>query len=132
MKTCGLDVHKDIIFCAIYDGKVSVVKQFSPIIVQCAWSAVRVKDCKFQQCFQRLCVRKSAKKAIIAIARKILVTVYSMLLNHEEYSPNKAGDGITAEQLQRKIQYHISQTERLRRRMGTVSQLTSPTSNNTR
>ena len=29
MKTCGLDVHKDIIFCAIYDGKVSVVKQFS-------------------------------------------------------------------------------------------------------
>ena len=103
-----------------------------PILVQCAWSAVRVNDSKFQQCFQRLCVRKSAKKAIIAIARKILVTVYSMLLNHEEYSPNKAGDGITAEQLQRKIQYHISQTERLRRRMGTVSQLTSPTSNNTR
>ena len=29
MKTCGLDVHKDIIFCAIYDGKDSVVKQFS-------------------------------------------------------------------------------------------------------
>ena len=103
-----------------------------PILVQCAWSAVRVKDSKFQQCFQRLCVRKSAKKAIIAIARKILITVYSMLLNHEEYSPNKAGDGITAEQLQRKIQYHISQTERLRRRMGTVSHLTSPTSNNTR
>ena len=23
MKTCGLDVHKDIIFCAIYDVKVS-------------------------------------------------------------------------------------------------------------
>ena len=21
MKTCGLDVHKDTIFCAIYDGK---------------------------------------------------------------------------------------------------------------
>ena len=103
-----------------------------PILVQCAWSAVRVKDGKFQQCFQRLCVRKSAKKAIIAIARKILVTAYAMLLKHEEYNPQKAGDGITAEQLQRKIQYHISQTERLRRRMGTVSQLTSPTSNNTR
>ena len=29
MKTCGLDVHKNIIFCAIYDGEVSVVKQFS-------------------------------------------------------------------------------------------------------
>ena len=29
MKTCGLDVHKDMIFCAIYNGKDSVVKQFS-------------------------------------------------------------------------------------------------------
>lgn len=102
-----------------------------PMLVQCAWSAVRVKDSKFQKCFQRLCLRKSAKKAIIAVARKILVTAYSMLLNHEEYCPGKAGDGITPEQLHRKIQYHISQTERLRRRMGAVALLTSPTSNNT-
>ena len=30
MKTSGLDVHKDSIFCAIYDGKsYSVVKEFS-------------------------------------------------------------------------------------------------------
>ena len=30
MKTSGLDVHKDTIFCAIYDGKsYSVVKEFS-------------------------------------------------------------------------------------------------------
>ena len=29
MKTCGLDVHKDTIFCAIYDGKDSVVEKFS-------------------------------------------------------------------------------------------------------
>ena len=30
MKTCGLDVHKDSIFCAIYDGKnYSEVKEFS-------------------------------------------------------------------------------------------------------
>ena len=28
MKTCGLDVHKDMIFCAIYDGKDSVVKKY--------------------------------------------------------------------------------------------------------
>ncbi|MDR2086692.1 MAG: hypothetical protein LBP72_05900 [Dysgonamonadaceae bacterium] len=30
MKTSGLDVHKDSIFCAIYDGKsYSVVKEFT-------------------------------------------------------------------------------------------------------
>ena len=29
MKTCGLDVHKDMIFCAIYDGKKSVVRKFA-------------------------------------------------------------------------------------------------------
>ena len=28
MKTCGLDVHKDMIFCAIHDGKDSVVKRY--------------------------------------------------------------------------------------------------------
>ncbi|MDR2145060.1 MAG: hypothetical protein LBE91_01190 [Tannerella sp.] len=30
MKTSGLDVHKDTVFCAIYDGEsYSVVKEFS-------------------------------------------------------------------------------------------------------
>lgn len=29
MKTCGLDVHKDMIFCAIYDGKDAVVEKFN-------------------------------------------------------------------------------------------------------
>ena len=28
MKTCGLDVHKDMIFCAIYDGKDPEVKKY--------------------------------------------------------------------------------------------------------
>ena len=29
MVTCGLDVHKDKIFCAIYDGKDAVVEEFN-------------------------------------------------------------------------------------------------------
>lgn len=29
MKTCGLDVFKDTIFCAIYDGKDAVAEKFS-------------------------------------------------------------------------------------------------------
>jgi len=34
MKTSGLDVHKDSIFCAIYDGKsYSAVKEFSTTTV---------------------------------------------------------------------------------------------------
>jgi hypothetical protein len=34
MKTSGLDVHKDTIFCAVYDGKsYSVVKEFSTTTV---------------------------------------------------------------------------------------------------
>jgi hypothetical protein len=34
MKTSGLDVHKDSIFCAIYDGKsYSPVKEFSTTTV---------------------------------------------------------------------------------------------------
>jgi hypothetical protein len=29
MITCGLDVHKDTIFCAIHDGENSVVEKFN-------------------------------------------------------------------------------------------------------
>jgi hypothetical protein len=34
MKTCGLDVHKDMIFCAIYDGKDPEVKKYDTFPVQ--------------------------------------------------------------------------------------------------
>jgi len=72
-----------------------------PMLVQCAWGAQRTNGSKFQRDFLRLSARKSSKKAAVAIARKLLVTIYAVLKSRKEYSAEVAGDGITAEQAAR-------------------------------
>ena len=212
MRTCGLDVHKDTIFCAIYDGKDAVVRKFDtftpsiremcgyissqgvdtagmestgmyidPIrtvlrengmkavvanpylvrqmpgrksdskdavwiaklqhkrmlpssfvpdtvlqelrtytrayakFVQCAWGAVRTKGSKFQQQFGRLAARKSPKKAIVAVARKLLVTIYAMLLRHEGYRLDVADKAMDDKAIMRRLNYHMAQCLKLQR-----------------
>jgi transposase len=48
-------------------------------MVQSAWGATRTKDCHWRQVFLRLRSRLGPKKAIVAIARKMLVALYHML-----------------------------------------------------
>jgi transposase len=50
-----------------------------PVLVQCAWAALRKKNSYFQAQFLRLQARRGAKKAAIAVAASILTTVYHML-----------------------------------------------------
>lgn len=83
-----------------------------PMLVQCAWGAVHTGESAFQAFFRRLSSRKSAKKAIIAVARKLLTAVYAILLHHEEYSPKKTSS-VSPEQLHRMVQYHARQYQRL-------------------
>ena len=47
-------------------------KYLRRIMVQCAWAAARTKGSFYKSKFEQLCVRKSRKKALIAIARKLL------------------------------------------------------------
>ncbi len=54
-------------------------------LVQAAHAAVRVKDSYFAQVYRRLVARRGAKKAIMAVAHRILIAVYYMLLRHEPY-----------------------------------------------
>jgi transposase len=54
-------------------------------LVQAAHAAVKVKDSHFARVYRRLVVRRGVKKAIMAVAHRILTTVYYMLLNHEPY-----------------------------------------------
>ena len=54
-------------------------------LVQAAHAAVRVKDSYFAQVYRRLVARRGAKKAIMAIAHRILIAVYYILLRHEPY-----------------------------------------------
>ena len=90
-------------------------RHLKPMLVQCAWGAARTKGSKFQETFGRLVVRKGEKKAIVAVARKLLVTVYTLLNNKEEYCPEKAGKRPSGDQLAKQLSYHVRQCERLGR-----------------
>ena len=54
-------------------------------LVQAAHSAVMVKDTYFAKVYRRLAMRRGAKKAILAVAHRLLVAVYHMLRKHEPY-----------------------------------------------
>ena len=54
-------------------------------LVQAAHAAVRVKDSYFAMVYRRLVGRRGVKKAIIAVAHRLLTAVYYMLRNHEPY-----------------------------------------------
>jgi transposase len=54
-------------------------------LVLAAHAAVVVKDSYFAKVYRRLVPRRGAKRAIVAVAHRLLVAVYSMLLKHEPY-----------------------------------------------
>lgn len=60
-----------------------------PLLVQCALAAIKsTKKCPyFRYKYQTLKKRRGHKKAIIAIARKMLVAIYYMIRDHADFSP---------------------------------------------
>jgi transposase len=85
---------------------------FRAILVQSAWAAVRTKGSYFKEKFNRLAMRKSKKKALIAIARKIGVLIWNVLYFEEPYNPQRLiiyDPG----KLQAKISYHQKEWDRL-------------------
>lgn len=60
-----------------------------PLLVQCALAAVKSKkDPYYAIKYQRLAKRRGKKKAIIAIARMMLTSIYHMIQNNEEFHPD--------------------------------------------
>ncbi len=55
------------------------------ILNQVAWAAVRSKGSYFQACFQRWIPRLGAKKAVWAVAHKILRLIWKLLHHQTEY-----------------------------------------------
>jgi transposase len=54
-------------------------------LVQVAWAAVKVKKSYLSSFYYRLAGRRGAKRAIIAVAHRILIAAYHMLKNNEPY-----------------------------------------------
>ena len=59
------------------------------MICECAWAAVRVRDSYLSKFYWKVKQRRGAKKAIVALARKILVIAYNLLKNNDVYKEEK-------------------------------------------
>jgi hypothetical protein len=59
------------------------------MLVECAWSTVKMKDTPLSNFYKKIKVKKCSKKAVIAVARKILVIIYHLLKNRTEYDVKK-------------------------------------------
>lgn len=59
-----------------------------PLLVQCALSAIKSTDPYFRNKYNNIKKRRGHKKAIIAIARKLLVAIYHMILTGEIFNPS--------------------------------------------
>lgn len=55
------------------------------IMVVCAHAAVKARNSRWHREYQRLSRRIGAKKAIVAIARKMLTVVFALLVKNEDY-----------------------------------------------
>ena len=55
------------------------------VLVQVAWAAVKVKKSYLSSFYYRLSARKGAKRAIIAVAHRMLIAIYHMLKKHEPF-----------------------------------------------
>jgi transposase len=85
-------------------------KWLKTTMVQAAWSAIRVKGGYLQAQFHRLCTRRGAKKAIIAVAASMLTAAWHMLRDGTEWQDlgaahfDRADATKTANRLIRRLQ----------------------------
>ena len=79
-------------------------------LVQAAHAAVKVKDSHLAAVYHRLVVKRGKKKAIIAVAHRLLVAIYHMLKHREPYREigtvpqSEAAKRKLAERMQRRIE----------------------------
>jgi len=62
-------------------------KYLRVILVQCAWAAIREKGSRFKNKYNMLRKRMSPQKALIAIARKLVLVIWNVLTKKEVYNP---------------------------------------------
>jgi transposase len=60
------------------------------VLVQAAWAASSTKETVFSACFARWAKRLGRKKALVAVAHKILVVVYHLLKKRTDYREHRA------------------------------------------
>jgi transposase len=87
-------------------------KYLRRIMVQCAWAASRTKGSHYKSKFEQLCIRKSRKKALIAIARKLLTVVWHVLKENEPFN-HQMLPVYDPKKIESKMKYHRRELEKL-------------------
>jgi len=87
-------------------------KYLRRILVQSAWAASRTKGSYYKSKFEQLCVRKSRKKALIAIARKLLTVVWHVLEEKQPFNPLYL-PVYDPKKIELKMNYHRKEIEKL-------------------
>jgi transposase len=87
-------------------------KYLRAVLVQVSWTASRIKNEWFKEKFDRLSMRKSRKKALIAIARKLLTVTWNVLYYKTPYNP-KLVHVYNPIKMAAKINYHRREMERI-------------------
>lgn len=82
------------------------------ILVQAACSAINVKSSSYQAMYRRIKPRRGHKRAILAVAHAILVTIYYMIKRDEPYHELGA-DFVTNQQMRRRRNALVGQLEQL-------------------
>lgn len=87
-------------------------KPLSSIMVQAAWGATRTKDSFLKSRYQRLAARRGKKRAIVAVAHSMLVSVWHMLTYQQPYQ-ELGGDYFDERKKESKVNYLIRRLEKL-------------------
>ena len=82
------------------------------VLVQCAWAATRTKGTYLRAKYDSLVGRRGKKRALIAVAHKILIAAYHILEKKEEYK-ELGGKYLTKLKKDKKIQRHLHQLREL-------------------
>jgi transposase len=87
-------------------------KPLSSIMVQAAWGATRTKDTFLKSRYHRLAARRGKKRAIVAVAHSMLVSVWHMLTHQQPYQ-ELGGDYFDERKKESKVNYLIRRLEKL-------------------
>ena len=87
-------------------------------LVECAWSASRKKDSEFQHQYERLKPRLGHKRAIVAVAHALTLTIFDVLSTGEPYAKPGASPMPEA-QTGKLIRHHTRRLKTLHKRLKT-------------
>jgi transposase len=87
-------------------------KPLASIMVQAAWSAVRIKDTFLKSRFHSLAARRGKKRAIVAVAHSMLISAWHMLANQQPYQ-ELGGDYFDQRKKETKVSYLVRRLEKL-------------------